>query len=260
MSSIIFRLKAFFTYWLDAVDRHSLHSPFLFDLYSHVLQERKDEPHWISESRKELQKNDSILEVTDYGAGSNKLKSTKRKIADIVQVSASPRRYSMLYANLIAHFQCKSIVELGTSVGLNTMYLATAQPHVIVHTFEGCPHIGSVARRLFDKHHLENINLHIGNLDEILHPALASLETVDFAFMDANHQYEPTLRYARMLMTKMHEDSILVIDDIHHSAGMQRAWEELKRYDNVYTSIDLYRCGLIFFKRSLIRQNAVLEF
>ena len=55
-------------------------------------------------------------------------------------------------------------------------------------------------------------------------------------------------------------NSILVLDDIHYSPEMERAWNALARSRAVYTSIDLYRCGLVFFNPSLTKQNVVLQF
>lgn len=259
MSSAIFRLKSFITYWLDAVDEHSLHSPFLYDLYTRVLRAPSNDLSWLSKERALLKSDHRNLQITDFGAGSAKSKSTTRKISDIAAISVSPPKYSLLYARLIEHYNCHQIVELGTSLGLNTMYLASGKK-VIVDTFEGCPNIAAVAQANFDKHKLRNITIHRGNLDETLHTVLPGIDRIDFAFMDANHKYEPTMRYASLLMEKMHESSVLVLDDIHYSSDMQRAWEDLKRLDNVYCTVDLYRCGLIFFKRSLNRQNVVLQF
>lgn len=215
---------------------------------------------WIARERALLKSDQRNLEITDFGGGSSKLKSSNRKISDIASVSLSPPKYSMLYARLIAHYDCKHVVELGTSLGLNTMYLAASGKHANVDTFEGCPNTAAIAEASFEKHNLKNIRVHRGNLDQTLHSVLSGIDTVDFAFMDANHKYEPTLRYATLLMGKMHEDSILVLDDIHYSSEMQRAWEELKQFNNVFCTVDLYRCGLVFFKRSLNRQNVVLQF
>ena len=89
---------------------------------------------------------------------------------------------------------------------------------------------------------------------------LDSVEKIDFAFIDANHRFEPTLSYVDLIMKKIHANSILVLDDIHYSSEMERAWRALQEHERVYTTIDLYRCGLIFFNPSLTKQNAVLQF
>ncbi|MEO7991775.1 MAG: SAM-dependent methyltransferase, partial [Chryseolinea sp.] len=79
------------------------------------------------------------------------------------------------------------------------------------------------------------------------------------AFMDANHRYEPTLRYFNILIQKMNDRGILIVDDIHYSTEMDRAWNELKQHVRVHASADLYRCGILFFDPSLNNQHVVLQ-
>ena len=262
MSSKFFQLKSFFTYWLDAVDEHSLHSPFLFDLYTNIL--KKDLPHSEFDSlrkiRRRLRQDQRILHVKDLGAGSLLLKTSSRKIADIARISVTPEKFSTLYAAIIRHYNCRSIVELGTSLGLNTLYLAKAEESVKVFTFEGSPEVAHIATHLFQENQLTNIQLIEGNIDDTLSAGLSAIEKIDFALIDANHRFEPTLQYVDLLMEKIHPQSILVVDDIHYSEEMEQAWHTIQAYDRVYTTVDLYRCGLIFFNPSLTRQNVVLQF
>jgi hypothetical protein len=62
------------------------------------------------------------------------------------------------------------------------------------------------------------------------------------------------------LIQKTDAHSVIAIDDIHHSPEMERAWQTIQSNPRVQTTIDLYRCGLIFFNPSLTRQNVVLQF
>jgi hypothetical protein len=58
----------------------------------------------------------------------------------------------------------------------------------------------------------------------------------------------------------MHYKSALIIDDIHQSPEMEKAWKEIQQHALVYGSIDLYRCGIVFFDPSLNKQHVVLQF
>jgi hypothetical protein len=77
--------------------------------------------------------------------------------------------------------------------------------------------------------------------------------------MDANHHYEPTLKYFNWLLPVIHSMSIIIMDDIHYSAEMEKAWEEIKNHEQVHASIDLFRCGILFFDPSLNKQHVVLQ-
>ena len=262
MRSFLFRLKSLVNYWLDAVEAHSLHSPFLFNFYTKVLKQKLSHPHFVllGNIRRKLQRDARIILVDDLGAGSARLKKNERRISDIASITASPEKYSMLYAKIILHYKYKHVVELGTSIGINAMYLAMAHDSVQVKTYEGSHEVARIARQLFQENQMTNIQIIEGNIDLSLPKYLSTSQPIDFAFIDANHRLEPTIRYTELLMKKVHSNSVIVIDDIHYSSEMEEAWRAIQRHELVYTTIDLYRCGLVFFNPALSKQNVVLQF
>lgn len=257
--SKFFQLKTYFSYWLDAVDEHSLHSPFLFDLYTKVINVESEGVPEIEKLRTNLLKTPRAIIVEDLGAGSKHFSNSKRAIQDIAETSLSDLRFSLLYLRMAHHIDAKNIIELGTSLGINTLYLAQ-QKNARVYTFEGSESIAEVAQDTFDFAAAKNIELIRGNIDSTLYSNLSRMPKADLVFMDANHQYAPTLKYFEWLLMKMHHKSIMIIDDIHSSPGMEKAWKEICNHDLVYTSLDLYRCGILFFDPSLTKQHVVLQF
>lgn len=254
-----FQLKTYFNYWLDAVDEHSLHSPFLFDLYTKVIKIEGEGIPEIEKLRASLLKTEREITVVDLGAGSKHTTNDKRALSEIADTSLSDIRFSLLYLRLAKHIDAKNIIELGTSLGINTLYLAQKK-NAKVFTFEGSESIAEVAQDTFEFSAAKNIELIKGNIDSTLYSSLSRMPKADFVFMDANHQYAPTVKYFEWLLTKIHHKSILVLDDIHASEGMEKAWKEIRNHDLVYTSIDLYRCGILFFDPSLNEQHVVLQF
>jgi len=254
----IFQISTYLTYWLDAVDEHSLHSPFFYDLYTKVIDMPYTGNAIAEDRRKSLLENNTSISVKDFGVGSMTLKSNVRRISDIARTSLTPANLSALYTRLIAYSASTTVLELGTSLGINTLYLAL--PGTRVTTFEGSPEISAQARTGFEAAGATNINLVQGNIDQTLPSWLAhSSEKIDFVFIDANHRYEPTMRYFQWLLPRVHAQSVFVFDDIHYSKEMQQAWQELRQHTLVYASADLYRCGLIFFDPSLNKQHVVLQ-
>ncbi|HEX6227711.1 MAG TPA: class I SAM-dependent methyltransferase [Chryseolinea sp.] len=262
MSAKYFQLKSFFTYWLDAVDEHSLHSPFLFDFFTRVLKKEFSHPDFeaLARSRQKLATDHRVINITDFGSGSLKMKSPSRKISDIASISVTPEKYSRLYTRIIRHYNCKHILELGTSLGLNTLYLAKAQEGIRVATIEGSVETAQVAKKMLDEHGAKNVQLILGNIDQALPTYLSGSEKIDFAFIDANHRRGPTLNYFELILEKTHDETVVVLDDIHYSKEMEEAWQQIQAHKRVFTSIDLYRCGLTFFNPALTKQNAVLQF
>lgn len=259
MSGRLFQLRSFLTYWLDAVDDHSLHSPFLFDLYAHVIR-KKNTPinNKAEQQRVRLLHDQRTITVNDLGAG-RETYSPERNVRDIASVSLTPVKYSQLYARLIEHFKYKTIVELGSSLGINTLYLALCK-EASVYTLEGADTIADIAEHVYAEADANNIHMIRGNIDKTLQPTLEKLRRADFIFIDANHRYAPVIRYFNTCLSYLQPSGMMVIDDIYLNEEMARAWREIKNHKLVYASVDLFRCGLVFFDPSLNRQHVVLQF
>ncbi len=252
-----FRIRSFLQYWLDAVDEHSLHSPFLFDLYTRTIKGKAEYPTETENLRRALLNNRSTLQYEDPGAGSVKMTKIK-SLAGLVRIATTPPKYSALYARLANWVNARYVVELGTCLGLTTSYLTAPQRKV--YTFEGVPQLADLAQHHFQILKLSGVHLIRGNLDATLRPTLEQLPAVDFALIDANHRYQPTISYANQIFKKVHPASVVVIDDIHLNPEMEKAWNQLRTHPLVYCSADLYRCGLLFFNPSVYRLHVVLQF
>lgn len=174
-----------------------------------------------------------------------------------MQRSSSPAEYAQLMLRIAGYVEAKKIVELGTSVGLTSLYLSYT-PNASVFTFEGSHTLANVALTNFEFMDRSNIELIEGEISSTL-PEFLQRDTVKigFAFVDANHSYEPTWKYYNMLMRRFNEKSIMVIDDIHNTPEMERVWRDISRHELVYGSIDLFRCGIVFFDPALNRQHFV---
>ncbi len=255
--SRFFQVKAFINHWLDAVEEHSLHSPFFFDFYDKVIKTKSEEDFSSIENiRTSLLQNQSVLQIDDLGSGSV-LQSDQRKIADIATTSITPAHLAQLYFRICQYTEVHNVVELGTSMGLTSLYFSEL-PDCKVSTFEGSHTLANVALTNFEYLDKKNIRLVEGDITNTLPRYLQdNLTKIGFALVDANHRYAPTIQYFEWLMKRFNEKSIMVIDDIHHSPEMEKAWNELKKHYLVYGSVDLFRCGILFFEPGLNRQHFV---
>ena len=258
-------LFAYVRYLSRARDEHSLHSPFLFSLYTRIIRrDNRREPLFmpIQALRKALRRNRSVVSITDFGAGSKVNASNQRTIRDIARHSQKPARFGRLLFRLVRHFGAGTIVDLGTSLGLTTAYLAEAAlPHGgHVWTFEGCPQTAALAQQNFEQLNLRNVTVVVGNIDETLSAQVSGLTQIDLAFFDANHRFEPTIRYFETCLPKRHNDTVFVFDDIHWSGEMEQAWTYIKAHPAISVTVDLFWIGLVFFRHEQPRQDFVLRF
>lgn len=252
-------------YLLAARDEHSLHSPFLFQLYTTVIRPRPVpvEPRFepIEAVRQAMKSSTEEISVLDFGAGSKRSNAPRRRVATIARNAEKPRKYGQLLYRLIRHFRPEILLDLGTSFGITTLYEAEAcVPAARLLTFEGCPETARVARQNFEKFGISPVELVLGNLDETLPECVGTLDRIDFVFFDANHRYEPTMRYFETCLAKAHADSVFVFDDIHWSGEMERAWQEIKGHPRVTLTVDLFQVGLVFFRTQQPKQHFVLRY
>jgi predicted O-methyltransferase YrrM len=262
----LYQIFAFLRYWLlRSGNAHGLHSPFVFNLYTTVIRHSGQYAAYakVEKRRQELLASQRVLEVTDFGAGSQVAGAggRRRSVRDIARHAAKPPRLAQLLFRLVNHFRPATILELGTSLGLTTAYLALADSRSQVLTFEGCPNTAALARETFGQLDIQNVRLLEGNLDATLPATLAGLaQPLDFVFFDGNHRYEPTLRYFEQCLAKAHDNSVFVLDDIHWSAEMERAWEAIKAHPSVTVTIDLFYVGLVFFRKKQRREDFWLRY
>ena len=263
-SVLLFQIFSYLRFLGRSGNAHGLHSPFVFGLYAHVINHSgpfaADEA--VETRRAELLADPTAITVRDFGAGSRVAGAGRtRRLRAIARTAAKPPKLAQLLFRLVNHFQPRTIVELGTSLGLTTAYLALANSRARVLTFEGCPATAAVARQTFAAVGAKNVEVVEGNLDDTLAPALAALPApVDFAFFDGNHRYEPTLRYFEQLNRHRTARSLFVLDDIHWSAEMEQAWAAIRRHPDVTLTIDLFYVGLVFFRPNQPRQHFALRF
>src|SRR5579863_834054 len=105
---------------------HGIHSPFVYDLVSKVLCDKSGDPAFaaIGGLRRRLLGDDGVLEVDDMGAGSVRGSLRARRVAEIARHAAKPPRIGRLLFRLAKYYRPTLVVELGTSLGLSTAYLA----------------------------------------------------------------------------------------------------------------------------------------
>lgn len=267
---------------------HGIHSPFVFDFVTSVLNDRGPYLGWaaIEGLRRSLRKDERLLEIEDMGAGSAwggsgaarkgsgaglmrdgsgedsvGGRSSTRNIADIARRAAKPPRLGQLLFRIARYYRPGVVVELGTSLGLSTVYLASGAPDARVWTIEGSGAIAGAAADNLRGLGLTNVEVLTGNFDDVLDPLLGRIGPVGLAFVDGNHRRDPTLRYFESLIGHAARSAMLIFDDIHWSREMEQAWGEICKDPRVYLTIDLFFIGLVVLRDEFkVRQGFTIRF
>lgn len=262
MKSLQF-ISRYIYFFLQSIKRNSSKSTFVLNLLS-VIQQSKNieniDSIKIESLRKKLSKSNKKINIVDFGAGSNINNSQFRKISDVIKNSAKNKKFGRLLYKLVEEYHPKNILELGTSLGISTSYLASAKSNSKVITFEGCKETAKIAKQNFKYLNYSNIKLILGEFGETLHKELAHIKQVDLVFIDGNHQKEPTIHYFNSLLEYSNKTTIFIFDDIHWSAEMEDAWECIKMHKDVSCSIDLFFMGIILINNDLEKENLIIRF
>jgi len=259
---LIDKIKRYLKFRKGAITKYKVHSPFVYDFITQVLEIKGEYYCYksIELVRSKQLLDTRVIEITDLGAGSKKLDNNQRKVSDIAKTSLKSTKHAQLIFRVANYFKFKTIIELGTSLGITSSYLAKANKRSKVYSFEGCPNIANIACQNFKTLGVNNVELTIGNFDETFPKKLEQLESVDAVFFDGNHRFEPTMRYFHQALKKKHQHTVFIFDDIYWSAEMEKAWEEIKLHDTVTLTIDLFQLGIVFFKEDIEKQHFKLIF
>jgi len=242
---------------------HGIHSPFVFEFIRNVLNDKKQYECYsaIEKQRQQLLQNTEVIEVEDFGAGSAVMKSNKRVIKNIAAASLKPKKFAQLLYRIVHYYQPANILELGTSLGITTSYLAKGNEQSSVFTCEGSVGIAVIAQRNFDQLQVKNIWLTQGDFAKTLQPLLNQTGKIDLVFIDGNHRKEPALEYFSKLLNHTTPQSILIFDDIHWSKDMEAAWAAIQQHHSVTLTIDLFFIGLVFINPDFkVKQHFTIRF
>ena len=256
-------IRDYICYYLKAKTKHSIHSPFVFEFVTKVLNQKavvNEKILKIEKLRKELLSSSKEINVKDFGAGSKFAQSSLCVVSKIVKNSSKSKKYSNLLFRIINYYKLSKILELGTSAGISSMYMASASPEIKLITIEGCHETARIAEENFNKIGLKNITQIVGNFDDVLLKVLDREKYFDCVFFDGNHSKDATIRYFEQCLPYIGNNTFFIFDDINWSEGMKQAWSYIIKHPSVKVSIDLFFIGIVFFRKELSKEDFIIRF
>ena len=256
---LTFRIYSFLQHWFSAQSAYLIHSPFVYHWYREVLRgELSPAGKRVEQLRKTLTQRSEKISFDDLGAGSSG--SASQRLGILVKRAARKRNSGELLRRMVKHCQVKRGLELGTHVGISTLYVNSDHPFEEFVTIEGIEGLAQIAQENFKAFDISPRS-YVGSFDEVLEKQLDLAQLApDFVFIDGNHRYEPTLRYFHQILPFLSNGGIMVFDDIYWSREMKQAWEEIITHEEVSVSIDLYFLGICFIRRSQAKEHFRFRF
>ena len=255
-----FKTKSFISFLLKSNNQHGVHSPFVYDLVTKCFYKKTTliKAQKYLDYRKELQGNHQEITVTDFGKGSKIFKSNKRRISQIAKVAGISTKRALLIIRLMTHLKIENVLEIGTSLGLSTAAIKFGSPNAKIISLEGCKETAAIAMQQFKKFQFTNIEILLGEFNTTL-PNVILNNSFDLIFVDGNHQKQATLNYFEQCLKTVHNNTVIIFDDIYWSKEMLEAWDEIKNHKSVTVSIDTYQWGMVFFRKEQEKENFTIR-
>ncbi|MDD2635539.1 MAG: class I SAM-dependent methyltransferase [Bacteroidales bacterium] len=200
----------------------------------------------VEEYRNELLSNHNLIKIFDCGTGSKKLKSPKRIISKIAKTSAAEKKHGVLFQKIVRKYAVKSVLELGTSLGIGTMYFALANKNIKVTSIEACPETYKFTKTQFAQKGVRNVDFINNDFDSVFDNNELAGQKFDLIYIDGNHNSKSLIKYYDYLNENHASDKcIYIIDDINWSADMYRGWKNLCNKNIDAFNANIFRIGLI---------------
>jgi len=252
-----FTLKSFLRNRIRGKKWNSFHSPYLFRLFSFMSDDKERLAIFdqIEALRNRWQKDESIIERKDFGAGSiQSEKITSQKISTIAKRSLSYPYQGRCLARLVLSENPDLILELGTSLGISTAYFQSGASKAKVITVEGDPELAKLAAQTFEDLSMTNIQVVVSTFEDFLKNNPDDSK-IDIVFLDGNHQSGALIHYYEKLKTSFTPRTIVIIDDIYWSADMHDGWKKLINMPEVTQSVDCFQFGVLFFRPEFLNKE-----
>jgi predicted O-methyltransferase YrrM len=252
------RLKSYLNYLRRSKTHYGVHSPFVYSLITNCLYDKKTYSAYatLKNYRKYLLRDGNVLTVNDVGAPSKVFKQPERTVKSMAKVAGSSMKELKLWYRLAKYFAPGKVLELGTHLGLSALAWRLGADGEVV-SVEKSGSLLQYAREHLPRYTNKEIQWVQADFGDFLN---ASDTVWDLVFVDGNHTYEATMQYFELLKKRSHNGTLLIFHDIHWSEGMEKAWQDIVSDTGVHVTIDLFCCGLVFFRREQFKEHFIIRF
>jgi hypothetical protein len=70
---------------------------------------------------------------------------------------------------------------------------------------------------------------------------------------------ENTNQISKLNKAKTHNDTVIMIDQIHTNKSSNELWKSLCTTNDFSVSIDFFHCGLLFFRKEQVKQHFIIR-
>ncbi|MDR1224775.1 MAG: class I SAM-dependent methyltransferase [Tannerella sp.] len=219
---------------------HGIHSPFVYNLITKVIEERC-----------RYYSLDAIV-LIERQLLFNEGKLVKRK-------AIRPKQGALLF-RLANYFHPRNIIQIGATTGLSTLYLTSYATGINCISLENMPEYLPIAGRTYEKAAKTPVDVREGDYKQTLPQALQEMKQTDLVFFNLRHEQTDELWLFHKCMEYIHDDTFFVFGDIKKSHQAREQWKQVCAHPGVTVAIDLSSTGIVFFNKKLHKRTYLLYF
>ena len=254
------KIVSFFCFIIKSKNEHGVHSPFVFDLITSCFYKKKSKNDLtiFLNYKKQLSKNTSLLEISNFNFMSSFLLSHKRKRSRMFKDSEISNKRASLLIHLIQYLKPKYILEIGTGFGINTVVLSSAQRNSKITTLEENEQVVNTIEEIFKKNTVKNVKFLAGNFDITL-PRVFNNNTYDFIHFKGSCTNKNILKYFESSLLSIDNNSVFLFENIHSNKESEKAWNYIKKHEKVTVTIDTFLWGFVFFRKEQEKEHFIIR-
>ena len=232
-------------FYLKAADSkgHGTHSPFVYQFITEVLN---DDRHFYPYEEISFLLND--------------LRNDKRKInyngqdATIATIADKllTQKYNQLLFRMVEFYKPSYILEVGSSLGITTAFLAAPNQNNLVYTIDSNQHLALIAQQTLKQLNLDNVTILTADNHSL--NTIANYER-KYGLILFNISLEDSLDIFTSLETLINEESIIVVTGINKNLNNKLSWEKIKEQRTITMSIELFEMGFLFFRKEILKKQ-----
>lgn len=235
-------MTAYLKYYFSAITKYQVHPPYVYEFVEDIFED--DRSYYAFGTIENYRQNllNTKESIPQNGDQPSMMVNQLAKNTELTPF------YGQVLFKTVHHYKPDAILNLGTSLGISTLYQATPDPNIPVFTLEPSIPIAEKTAEYFKKLGTRNIEILSGDISTTLLPTLKELKTVNHVFFNSFWGSTSTLSYFEECLKFTSEKSIFIINKPYQSKESAEFWETIKKHKKVKLSIDLYNLGFLFFR------------
>jgi len=220
-----------------------VHSPFVYDLITSVIEENCTfyAYHQFSKIREQLLANDQLI----------RYKGKPVKVKKAFQRYGLSQKEGEFLFRLSNHFKPKTILSIGSSMGLAPLYLSQYDTTVQCITLESEPDFTHIATQLLSRQANVSLPIKTGSYQDTIRDSIVHFQQIDCIFIGKEIEVDDLNVIVLQCLPFFRDQTYGVIAGIRSSTGKYQCWKQCCQHPRVTVAIDLFDIGLLFFHSKL---------